>query len=665
MDKFEFKVKIEQIKKLVNKSDYETAMKIADAIDWRRVKSTGLLTLASSIYEKNREYSDAKDILLIAYERAPIGRTLLTKLTDLALREGNVREAEAYYKEYCEQVDDNDSVQHLLRFLILEAKGASVEQQINSLEMYCNDELDDKWLYHLAELYREAGREDDCVRACDKIMLMFGIGKYVDKAMALKQEFAPLNSYQKDLAENRQKYERKLQEVEEKFRDVDLGRNADADDDRREPAREEDEEPESRREESRREAADESLEASLHEARAEEELAREVCKMQPYENTEAEEDDQTRVLQRVSDLHQASQENAGKEDCISGTGMEHEAAAQEAEQPEETMPELEDWDLEEEEQEEAPFENRIMLAADDEEAGLKAALGLLKEFHEVLGVKRSAAKISGDRLAKRGVFSVAGKLEGKDLIIERAADLDEETLEDLNDFVAQAGEEMSVILIDDEENLSAFRAEFPAATEMYGGDGERPEIVEDLEDLEEDEELPEVEEDLPDERETEDDEAEEEDSEDAEENAEDEAEAEEPEDSDEESKDDGDEADEDENADDPDEDEREAYESDREKTEDGDRSEAADVENDEMDVEDFVQYACRYAADIDCSIDGKSKLALYERAEMMEEDGVPLTRESAADLIEHAADKAEKKHLFAKRYDKNGLLILREKHFFD
>ncbi|MDD6195888.1 MAG: hypothetical protein PUB12_03210 [[Clostridium] aminophilum] len=664
MDKFEFKVKIEQIKKLVNKSDYETAMKIADAIDWRRVKSTGLLTLASSIYEKNREYSDAKDILLIAYERAPIGRTLLTKLTDLALREGNVREAEAYYKEYCEQVDDNDSVQHLLRFLILEAKGASVEQQINSLEMYCNDELDDKWLYHLAELYREAGREDDCVRACDKIMLMFGIGKYVDKAMALKQEFAPLNSYQKDLAENRQKYERKLQEVEEKFLDVDLGRNADGDDRGEFARKEENEESENRGEEIRREEADDSLEASLHEARAEEELAREVSKMQPYENTEAEEDDQTRVLQRVSDLHRASQEKTEQEEDISGAGMEDETAAQEDVQQEDTMPELEDWDLEEEEQEEAPFENRIMLAADDEEAGLKEALGLLKEFHEVLGVKRSAAKISGDRLAKRGVFSVAGKLEGKDLIIERAADLDAETLEDLNDFVAQAGEEMSVILIDDEENLSAFRAEFPAATEMYGGDGERPEVVEDLEDLEEDEELLEVEEDLPDEREAEDDVAEEKDTEVSEDHAP-AAKTEAVEETDEESPDDGEGPDEDEDADDPDADEREAYESDREKSENDVRSESADVENDEMEVEDFVQYACRYAADIDCSIDGKSKLALYERAEMMEEDGVPLTRESAADLIEHAADKAEKKHLFAKRYDKNGLLILREKHFFD
>ncbi len=95
------------------------------------------------------------------------------------------------------------------------------------------------------------------------------------------------------------------------------------------------------------------------------------------------------------------------------------------------------------------------------------------------------------------------------------------------------------------------------------------------------------------------------------------------------------------------------------------RYEKDEAPEDEMEVEEFVQYACQYATEIDCSIDGKSKLALYERAEMMEEDGTPLTRESAVNLIEHAADKAEKKSFFSHRYDKNGLLILKEKHFFD
>ena len=127
------------------------------------------------------------------------------------------RRAEAYYREFCELSGD-DPRQYLLRFLILEAKDAPLEQQINSLERYCQEELDEKWLYHLAELYHQANQADDCVRICDKIMLMFGLGKYVDKAMELKLQYAPLTKYQMDLVENREKYEEKLRAVEEEYK---------------------------------------------------------------------------------------------------------------------------------------------------------------------------------------------------------------------------------------------------------------------------------------------------------------------------------------------------------------------------------------------------------------------------------------------------------------
>ena len=229
MDKYEFNIKVEQIKKLVNKGDYETAMKIADTIDWRRVRSTSLLTTIAQVYERNAEYQDAKDILLLAFERAPIGKGLLFKLTDLALREGNVPEAEAYYREFCDLAVD-DPRQNLLRFLILEAKGATIEQLIHSLEKYCQEELDEKWMYHLAELYQQAGMETQCVNMCDRIMLMFGLGKYVDKAMELKLQFAPLTKYQMDLVENREKYEEKLRAVEEKYNSRTLRREPEEED---------------------------------------------------------------------------------------------------------------------------------------------------------------------------------------------------------------------------------------------------------------------------------------------------------------------------------------------------------------------------------------------------------------------------------------------------
>ena len=771
MDKYEFKIKVEQIKKLVNKGDYETAMKIADTIDWRRVRSTSLLTMASSIYEKNLEYQDAKDILLIAYERAPIGRGLLTKLTDLALREGNVKEAEAYYREYCDLVGDEDSMQYLLRYLILEAKEAPVEQQINALEQYCQEELDDKWLYHLAELYEKAGRTDECVKACDKIMLMFGIGKYVDKAMEMKLRYAPLNKYQMDLVENREKYEQKLRDVEERYR-VDDSYDEEEEDEYGEaelasevngimdeeaaeeeapveeeaaeeaPAEEEAPEEAPAEEEAAEEAPaeeapaeeapaegaaeeeapaeetpaeeaaaeeapaeevpaeeapaeeaaaeeaaaeeaaaeeaaaeeapaeeapaeeapaeapaeevtvketalEDNLVASLHEAKAEEDLAREVSRIKPYsDGTEAEvPDDKTRVFKKVQAEESAEPEKTQAEAFAAAAGIAEEAGAaaafakgaaeQPAAEPAESLEDLDLDDLDEEIPERTS--NRLMVAADDSAAGLQNALDLLKKVHVERGIKNAAAKISGDKLNRRGVFAVAEKLTGKDLIIEKAGDLDRVTLEELNDFMAQTGDRMSVVLIDSEGALAELRNNWPELTEVFAGDGKSAAKAAPAEPAKSAEQIR-AEEEAEEARRA----AEAQAAAAAAAQAEKEAEAAKA-------------------AEEARQKEDRAAEESRMQA----RYEKDEAPEDEMEVEEFVQYACQYATEIDCSIDGKSKLALYERAEMMEEDGTPLTRESAVNLIEHAADKAEKKSFFSHRYDKNGLLILKEKHFFD
>ena len=172
MDKYEFNLRIDQIKKKIASEDFETAMKIADTIDWRRVRNINILSMVSGVYEKNGEYQEAKDILLLAFERAPMGKRLLYKLAELAIKEGSPDEAEDYYREFCELAPE-DPRQYILRYLILGAKGAPVEQLIHTLEQYCNVELDEKWLYELAELYNAAHMEQLCVMTCDKIMLMF------------------------------------------------------------------------------------------------------------------------------------------------------------------------------------------------------------------------------------------------------------------------------------------------------------------------------------------------------------------------------------------------------------------------------------------------------------------------------------------------------------
>ncbi len=771
MDKYEFNIKVEQIKKLVNKGDYETAMKIADTIDWRRVRSTSLLTMVAQVYERNAEYQDAKDILLLAFERAPIGKGLLFKLTDLALREGNIQEAEAYYREFCDLAGD-DPRQNLLRFLILEAKEASVEQQINSLERYCQEELDEKWLYHLAELYQEAGREEDCVRICDKIMLLFGLGKYVDKAMELKLQYAPLTKYQMDLVENREKYEEKLRAVEEEYKKGTY---------RREPEEEEyfdsedgEEDPDTEDRDDRR--LEEDVEVSLHEAKAEEELAREMSKLEPYDEEEDSAIGETRVLDNIKDMKAyrdrmyAEEREASAEDA-DGPGAQMEAASREMaaareaaageadvirnfEEEEETI--IEDWDLEPDEE----TSNHLMIEAEEPEKGLSLALESLRKIHRELGTKNPVAKISGEKLNRKGVFAVSDRLAGKDLVIERAADLDRITIEELGELMERDETGMIVVLIDTPVRMERLHGSYPALAGKFqyigceGAAGKaaapgltmtdaekaqeearmRAQSAHDAEEArrrlaEREEEIrrqaardaeearrrqAEREEEARRQAEYEAEEARrqaeleaaeavqhraeleadearrqaeyEEEMRRRQADAEDErrqARYEEDEEQPQEEYEGGGAYDHDEAYG-----HDEAYDQDKAYGHDEAYSQAEDYgpedaypseeayepeakeagRDGEMDVEEFAQYACKYAAEIDCSISGKSMLALYERAEMMEEDGVPLTKANAEELIEEAADKAEKKSfggLFSPQYDKDGLLILKEKHFFD
>lgn len=748
MDKYEFNIKVEQIKKLVNKGDFETAMKIADTIDWRRVRSTSLLTMISQIYEKNAEYQDAKDILLLAYERAPLGKGLLYKLTDLALRENNIQEAEAYYREFCELSGD-DPRQYLLRFLILEAKDAPLEQQINSLERYCQEELDEKWLYHLAELYHQANQADDCVRICDKIMLMFGLGKYVDKAMELKLQYAPLTKYQMDLVENREKYEEKLRAVEEEYKNGTYrkpepeGEYLDTDEPEAELDDEPENEPEGQPEQAEPEekagkpkaetkpadekvekaALDEDVVASLHEAQAEEALAKEVSKIKPYDEEEGASEGETRVFRNLRDLEPAEAEEKSEE-----------APIHEFEEEEETI--VEDWDFEpEEEEEEIKESNHLMIEAEDPAAGLAMALDSLKKIHRELGTKHPVAKISGANLSHRGIASVAERLAGKDLVVEHAADLDDLTVEELEELMTQDETGMVVVLIDTQARLEQMHRAYPALAERFqyiGCENQKDDAAKLAQAREEELKRQQAQQEAEAarkrqaEREAEirrqaEKEAEEKRRQqeaaarrEEEERAKAEAQAlaakeaeearkaeedrrlaerqreelrrqeearrdDEPEYEDEEERYEKDEYEpEDDYArggyrDDYKDDYKDSYKDEREDDEysnypEDEPEEKPSKKSGDMDVEEFVQYAYKYASEIDCSISGKSMLALYERAEMMEEDGVPLTRESAEELIEEAADRAEKPSFggfFSSRYDKDGLLILKEKHFFD
>ena len=218
MDRNEFNLRVDQMRKQAGLGDYATAMKIADGIDWRRVPNVSLLSQVSEIYEKNQEYGEAKEILLLAFERAPMGKGLLYKLTQLALKDKNVEEADAYYKEFCDLARD-DTRQYILQYQILKEKKAPASKLIQPLEQYNAREIDEEWLYELAEAYHTAGRSEDCIAACDRIMLLFGTGPYVEKAAKLKQEGegATLTSYQQSLIDHSYIYEEQLEKVKEEY----------------------------------------------------------------------------------------------------------------------------------------------------------------------------------------------------------------------------------------------------------------------------------------------------------------------------------------------------------------------------------------------------------------------------------------------------------------
>lgn len=218
MDKYEFNLKFEQLNKLVKSGDYKAAMRITDTIDWRRVHKADLLATVSKVYEKNNEYKEAREILLLSYDRAPVGKRVLYKLAMLAIKEGDISEAQEYYKEYTE-ISPQDSRKYLMEYHIANAKGEGIDKKIRILEKYNDiEKTDEKWKFELAQLYAKAGRIEDCIKTCDEIMLLFGVGEYVDKAAELKESTGcPLSSKQLDMVENKEYYEERLNTLAEKY----------------------------------------------------------------------------------------------------------------------------------------------------------------------------------------------------------------------------------------------------------------------------------------------------------------------------------------------------------------------------------------------------------------------------------------------------------------
>ncbi len=197
MDRYEYKLKLEQLKNLVEEKDYEKAAEIADSINWRKVKSSATLCMVGEIYDRIKRYEDSHEILLMAYDRAAVGRNILYRLTLVALKMGNVDEAKEYYEEFLE-VAPYDNQKYILRYQIAKLSGAGLEELIDILEEFKEREYIEEWAFELAYLYHRAGSGEKCVEVCDDLVLWFGDGKYVEKALELKMLYQPLNREQEE-----------------------------------------------------------------------------------------------------------------------------------------------------------------------------------------------------------------------------------------------------------------------------------------------------------------------------------------------------------------------------------------------------------------------------------------------------------------------------------
>ena len=795
MDKYEFNLKVDQMRKQYDLHDYQTAMKIADGIDWRRVTNVNLLSLVSDIYEKNGELEEAKEILLLAMESASNARHIVFRLTELAIRTGNMEEADAFCTEF-EDLAHDDPRKYLLQYKILSAKGAAPEQKIIPLERYTATEIDEQWMYELAEQYLEAGQTAKCVAMCDRIMLFFGTGEYVQKAAELKADGAgaALSAYQQDLINNREKAEEKLRITEEKcrqaaevpevpaeapaavapaavaaeaapdaaagisttpaaeaaapafttapaaaapapetvapavpaaapaapvpetvipaaaaavpaaaaasapapapvpapaktaapalqtefaeeyvpayipFEPLDEGAKPPIQDALDAQIAEHMKSLEARRAaiilkaqeaEAARAMEDAKAEDAAREAARAEEAARaaeaaraEEAARAAAEAARAEEaaraaanppiDDITRVL---PSLQQAKAAQAAEEE-IGGTKVlpdirvvrkeAAEKAAAEAAAAEEKTAEAAAQEPR------TPGSYSAFVEGKTPEEGLEAAKRIMVEMRRVTGTKNPAAKIHAGKLNEKGVDKLAAKLSSGDIIIEDAGDLSAESAAGLVRILRADNGQHTMLLVDNPLQLSRLAGQSPELAELLHAAKAAPSNAA---------KAPAVSTPAPAVRPA--------------------------------------------AAPAPQTPARPApavrpVQTAAEPVRPASPAPASAVSavkpaqagekrltpaeiaytQEELGIDEFAHYASDYAKKIDCVITGKSMLALYERIEIMQEDGVLLTRQNAEALIEEAADKAEKPPLlkkiggiFSRKYDKEGMLILKEEDF--
>ena len=234
MDKYEYQLKTEHIRQVAARKEYGEAAKLCDTIDWTKIRDVKMLTLAADVYTAVGEYEKAIDILQQAYEYAAMGRRIVYRLTELALKADSYDDAKNYFEEFC-RIAPNDQGRYILLYKMARYKKATLDEKIKILEAYKREDFDEKWAYELAVLYAMNNEKDKCIQLCDDIILWFGLGKYVEKALSLKSQFAPLTPAQKEKVqkfadkkaqEENEKLQKKQEDQEKKESQAELAKKA-------------------------------------------------------------------------------------------------------------------------------------------------------------------------------------------------------------------------------------------------------------------------------------------------------------------------------------------------------------------------------------------------------------------------------------------------------
>lgn len=541
MDKYEYNIKAEQILKLIDKKDFSTAAKIADGIDWKRVRNVNMLTNVGNVYAETKRYEDAKEIFLLAFERAPISRRLAYKLTEVCILVGDYSEADHYYDLYVD-LAPRDTGKYELQYKMAKKKGEPVEKQIQILREYKKNDFEDVWAYELARLYHKAGMREECVAECDEIILWFGEGEYVEKAMELKMLYTPLSLSQQEKYNKRyqpqMKYDMESIQLQGAEQGQQLQEQADVPEEMPEEQIQIPEQPVSvsmeiyntaniqavlaesmkelmQEEEAKAQQSAEELAATkdlrnIHKAlewnnvsypEPQEELFRVVPQepqpevqnellepaiqqperrsVQPSEEQVEEAEEQKEKLSHtaqlkaeidkvIEELEAPSAENTQKlqQEPVAGRLTDDLrqtfAAFLHINGLEEKLAEIfEEAEKTGEERETSLFGN-ILVIGDHKSGKTTLATEVMKSLSHVTNRKnRKIAKISGDRLNNKGMKETIARLNGADLLVERAGEMNHTTTQELLKAMEGNTGGMVVVLEDTQEGMTHLLAENP------------------------------------------------------------------------------------------------------------------------------------------------------------------------------------------------------------